>query len=136
MKNTILGLGSNLKFYYYQHPVNMGKGIESLKGLVINEFGMSPDEKSVFVFISKNHKEIKPHIYLIYTKDIWGKVHLPMLQSGRRHLPVGLGHTEETGQRLPLHMVQHIAGISLPGLCKRLISLLHNFFICMGTVTI
>lgn len=77
MKNTILGLGNNLKFYYYQHPVNMGKGIEALKGLVVNEFGMSLDEKSVFVFISKNHKEIKllhyeDHIYTLYVRKIYG----------------------------------------------------------------
>ena len=59
MRNSVLGLSDKLDFYFYQRPVPMNKGIEALRGLVINEFGRDPGDGAVYIFISKGMKELK-----------------------------------------------------------------------------
>lgn len=76
MKNSVLGLSDKLDFYFYQRPVPMNKGIETLRGLVINEFGRDPEDGAVYIFISKGMKEIKllhhhNGIYTMYTHKIY-----------------------------------------------------------------
>lgn len=76
MRKQILGLTNNLKYYYCKHPVNMCKGIDSLKGIIMNEFKMNPEDGSVFVFISSNHRMIKllhyeRNAFTLYTRKIY-----------------------------------------------------------------
>ena len=54
----------------------MNKGIEALKGLVVNEFGRNPEDGAVYIFISKGMKEVKllhyhKYIYTLYTHKIY-----------------------------------------------------------------
>ena len=76
MKNSILGLTNDLNFYFYSKPVNMAKGIEGLKGLVINDLGMDPMNGDVFIFCSGNHKQVKllyynDNAYTLYTRRVY-----------------------------------------------------------------
>jgi hypothetical protein len=59
MKSSILGLTSDLHYYFYQEPIRMNIGLEGLIGIVINEFGMDPRNSDVYVFVSRSHKLLK-----------------------------------------------------------------------------
>ena len=76
MRNSVLGLSDKLDFYFYQRPVPMNKGIEALRGLVINEFGRDPGDGAVYIFISKGMKE---NLHDVYSQDIQRTFRLPSL---------------------------------------------------------
>lgn len=59
MKETILGLNRDMKFYFCQETVNMGKGIDGLCGVVRSSLLRDPFSSEVFVFLSKNKKQVK-----------------------------------------------------------------------------
>lgn len=76
MKNSILGLGSDLHFFLCQKPVNMNLGIEGLRGLIFNQLGKDPQDGSVYIFLSRNRKIVKllhfhDDIYTMYTRKIY-----------------------------------------------------------------
>ena len=59
MKETILGLNREMKYYFCQEAVNMGKGIDKLCGVIRDTLLRDPFSNEVFVFLSKNKKQIK-----------------------------------------------------------------------------
>lgn len=73
MKNSVLGLSSDLNFYFYQKPVPGFYGAERLQGIIRNEFEMSPEDGDVFVFITKDSRKVfllhfELGIYTLYTR--------------------------------------------------------------------
>lgn len=83
MKNSILGLTSEHRYYLCQKQVRFGKGIEGLIGVVINELGRDPMNGDVYIFVSSNRKMIKmltyqDHAFTLYTRKIYhGRFILP-----------------------------------------------------------
>lgn len=76
MKNSILGLGSDLRFFICQNPIKMNKGIEGLRGIIINELGKDPDDGSVYIFVSRDRRQIKilhydNGIYTLYIRRLF-----------------------------------------------------------------
>lgn len=76
MKNSILGLGNDLHFFIYQKPVNMILGIDGLRGIIINELGKDPQDGSVYIFVSKNRKQLKllhfsDDVYTLYIRKVY-----------------------------------------------------------------
>ena len=59
MKGTVLGLTKDMKYYFCQEPVNMGKGIEGLCGVVRSNLLRDPFSMEVFVFLSRDRKLLK-----------------------------------------------------------------------------
>lgn len=59
MKGTILGLDRRMKYYFCQETVNMGKGIDGLCGVIRSSLLRDPFSTEVFVFLSKNKKQVK-----------------------------------------------------------------------------
>ena len=53
MKSSILGLTSDLNYFFDQEPIRMNIGMEGLIGIVINEFRMDPRNGDVYVFVSR-----------------------------------------------------------------------------------
>lgn len=76
MKSSILGLTSDLRYYFYHEPVRMNIGLDGLIGIVINDFGMDPRNGEVFVFVSKSHKLLKllhyhDGVFTLYIRKIY-----------------------------------------------------------------
>ncbi len=59
MKETVLGLNKEMKYYFCQETVNMGKGIDGLCGVVRSSLLRDPFSTEVFVFLSRNRKLVK-----------------------------------------------------------------------------
>ena len=55
----MLHLSSSCKYYLYRHATDMRKGIDSLCGIVTNELQLNILNGAVFIFINKNHNQIK-----------------------------------------------------------------------------
>lgn len=77
MKETVLGLNRSLKYYFYQDTINIGKGINSLSGLIKNDLMRNPKENEVFIFLSKNRRQVKilrwkNSAYILYTVKLYG----------------------------------------------------------------
>lgn len=75
MKNTVLGLSSDLHFYIYQKPILFNAGINRLMGYVINEMKMDPMDGNVYIFVSRDRKQIKllhysKNVFTLYTRRI------------------------------------------------------------------
>lgn len=110
MRKQILGLTNNLKYYYYKRPIRMCKGIDALKGLVMDEFKMDPEDGSVFVFISSNHKMIKllhyeRSVYTLYIRKVYGARFIYPIYNPET---VRLETIVQTCGRLPIYSVQHL----------------------------
>ncbi len=59
MKNTILELTPDLRYYIYQKAVSMNTGIDYLVGIVTNDLDRDPVDNEVYIFISKSRKVLK-----------------------------------------------------------------------------
>lgn len=75
MKNMVLGLSSDLHFYIYQKPILFNAGINRLMGYVINEMNMDPMDGNVYIFVSRDRKQIKllhysANVFTMYTRRI------------------------------------------------------------------
>lgn len=55
----MFALSNNVRYFMYQQPVNMRKGIDALFNLIIAESCFSPMTGDVFVFFSKNRQSVK-----------------------------------------------------------------------------
>lgn len=87
MKDTILGLSKDMKYYFCQTPVNMGKGIDKLCGFIRSNLNRDPFSTEVFVFISQNKKQIKilhwdGMAFILYTVKLYnGRLFRPKYDS-------------------------------------------------------
>lgn len=77
MKNSILGLTSDLRYFLYNNTVNISGGVEKFKGLVLNDLEMDPMDGSVYIFVSNDRKTLKilyyeNHVFTLYTRKIYG----------------------------------------------------------------
>ena len=59
MKETVLGLNKDMKFYFCPEYVNMQKGIDSLCGFIRSNLMRDPFSNEVFIFMGRNKKQIK-----------------------------------------------------------------------------
>lgn len=59
MKNTILELTPDLRYFIFQQPIKMNTGVDYLIGLVTNYMDTDPQEGEVYIFVSKSHKILK-----------------------------------------------------------------------------
>jgi transposase len=55
----MLQLSANTKYYFYNHVVDMRKGIYGLCGVVNNEIKKDIVDRDVFVFLNRMHNTIK-----------------------------------------------------------------------------
>ena len=54
MKETVLGLNKDMKFYFCPEYVNMQKGIDSLCGFIRSNLMRDPFSNEVFIFMGRN----------------------------------------------------------------------------------
>lgn len=52
MKNTILELTPDLRYFIFQQPIKMNTGVDYLIGLVTNYMDKDPQEGEVYIFVS------------------------------------------------------------------------------------
>lgn len=76
MKETILGLNRDIKYYFCQETINMGKGIDGLCGVIRNSLLRDPFSSEVFVFLSRNRKQMKilrwnDGAFILYTVKLY-----------------------------------------------------------------
>jgi len=55
----MLSLSSSSRYFLYQQPVDMRRGIYSLAGLVQNNLGLDPLSGDVFIFIGKRGNQLR-----------------------------------------------------------------------------
>lgn len=77
MKETVLGLNKDMKFYFCPEYVNMQKGIDSLCGFIRSNLS-DPFSNEVFIFMGRNKKQIKilrwdEDKFILYTVKLYNK---------------------------------------------------------------
>ena len=78
MKETVLGLNKDMKFYFCPEYVNMQKGIDSLCGFIRSNLMRDPFSNEVFIFMGRNKKQIKilrwdEDKFILYTVKLYNK---------------------------------------------------------------
>lgn len=89
MRNQVLGLTSDLQFYFYQTPIKMNLGIQGLVGIIINELNRDPRNGDVYIFVSRSRKVIK----LLHYKDYSFTLYIRKIYHGCFAYPY---HNKET----------------------------------------
>lgn len=94
MRNTILELTPDLRYFIYQQPISMNYGVDKLIGIVTNDLNHDPQEGEVYIFISRSHKIIKllhyhRNAFTMYTRKIYGGVFVyPKWDFSRKEYPI------------------------------------------------
>lgn len=92
--------------YLYRGRTDMRKGIDTLSGLVRNEFGKDPLSGELFIFFNSSRSLVK---ILMWDQDGFG-LYQKRLEGGTFEIPDGnLAHEAITAQQLNLIL----AGVSL-----------------------
>lgn len=84
MKETVLGLNKDMKFYFCPEYVNMQKGIDSLCGFIRSNLMRDPFSNEVFIFMGRNKKQIKilrwdEDKFILYTVKLYNKKDLTLI---------------------------------------------------------
>ena len=94
MKNTILELTPNLRYFIFQQPIKMNTGVDYLIGLVTNYMDKDPQEGEVYIFVSKSHKILKllhynNGVFTVYVRKIYRGVFVyPKWDYKRQEYPI------------------------------------------------
>ena len=97
----MLGLNPSMRFYLCEGPVDMRKGIFTLAELVRKIMGKEPSAGDIFIFLSKDRRNIKilhhdTGGYVLYwKKDVYKRqvICLPTPDSGTRSAACSLSST-------------------------------------------
>jgi transposase len=110
----MFGLGTSHHFQLYNHPTDMRKSFDSLRGLVINDLDQNPDNGTVYIFINKVRNKAK----LLHWQSGGFMLYYKRLESGTFELPE---YDTEVGS-LALSYAQLILlidGISITNMTRR-----------------
>ncbi len=110
----MFGLGTSLDFQLYNHPTDMRKSFDSLRGLVINDLDQDPDNGTVYIFINKVRNKAK----LLHWQSGGFMLYYKRLESGTFELPE---YDEEVGSlRLSYaQLILLIDGIAITNITRK-----------------
>jgi len=110
----MFALGSSQRFELYNHPTDMRKSFDSLRGLVINNLDQNPDNGTVYIFINKVRNKVK----LLHWQSGGFMLYYKRLESGTFELPE---YEDEVGSlRLSYaQLILLIDGIAITNITRR-----------------
>lgn len=110
----MFALGTSHRFQLYNHPTDMRKSFDSLRGLVINDLDQNPDNGTVYIFINKVRNKVK----LLHWQSGGSILYYKRLESGTFELPE---YDDQVGSlRLSYtQLILLIDGIAITNLTRR-----------------
>jgi transposase len=87
----MLHLSASCKYYLHREPTDMRKGFDSLCGTVSSQLQMNALSGAVFIFINKNHNQVK---LLLWEGDGFA-VYYKRLEKGTYEVPVSTSRDKD-----------------------------------------